>query len=72
MFNDSGPASATFSDTAGHWAEGDIAREQQAGYMHGMPNGSFQPDQTLSRAEAVTLFNRVWKRDPKSFTNSSK
>ncbi|MGG4187757.1 S-layer homology domain-containing protein [Paenibacillus peoriae] len=70
--NLSGAASATFPDTSGHWAEGDIARVQQAGYMHGMPDGSFQPDQTLSRAEAVTLFNRVGKREPVSFADSSR
>ncbi len=70
--NLSGAASATFPDTTGHWAKDDIARVQQADYMHGMPDGSFQPDQTLSRAEAVTLFNRVWKREPVSFTNSSR
>ncbi|MGM1022412.1 MAG: glycosyl hydrolase 53 family protein [Bacillota bacterium] len=70
--NLSGAASATFPDTTGHWAKDDIARVQQAGYMHGMPDGSFQPDQNLSRAEAVTLFNRVWKREPVSFTDSSR
>ncbi|EHS54816.1 S-layer homology domain-containing protein, partial [Paenibacillus sp. Aloe-11] len=72
--NLSGPASAStaFPDTAGHWAEGDIARVQQAGYMHGMPDGSFKPDQTLSRAEAVTLFNRVGKREPVSFADSAR
>ncbi|WP_068505340.1 glycosyl hydrolase 53 family protein [Paenibacillus kribbensis] len=68
----SGAASSTFPDTAGHWAEGDIARVQQAGYMHGMPDGSFQPDKTLSRAEAVTLFNRVGKRESVSFADSSR
>ncbi|TKH45981.1 hypothetical protein C1I60_05985 [Paenibacillus terrae] len=70
--NLNGAASATFPDTSRHWAEGDIARVQQAGYMRGMPDGSFQPDQTLSRAEAVTMFNRVWKREPISFADSSR
>ncbi|MGG1618840.1 glycosyl hydrolase 53 family protein [Paenibacillus sp. NRS-1781] len=70
--NLNGAASATFPDTTRHWAKDDIARVQQAGYMHGMPDGSFQPDQTLSRAEAVTMFNRVWKREPISFADSSR
>lgn len=52
-------ARASFSDTATHWAAADIARVQQAGYMQGYPNGTFEPNRTLTRAEAVTLFNRV-------------
>ncbi|MNW25433.1 Arabinogalactan endo-1,4-beta-galactosidase precursor [compost metagenome] len=56
-----GQATASFPDAAGHWAERDIALVQQAGYIQGMPDGTFRPDQTLSRAEAVTLFNQVLK-----------
>ncbi len=52
-------ATASFKDTNTHWAAADIARVQQAGYMQGYPNGSFEPNRTLTRAEAVTLFNRV-------------
>ncbi|MNW11281.1 Cellulosome-anchoring protein precursor [compost metagenome] len=32
--------------------------------MKGMPDGSFGPDQLLTRVEAVTLINRVLKRGP--------
>lgn len=56
-----GQAVASFPDVAGHWAASDIALVQQAGYIQGMSDGTFRPDQTLSRAEAVTLFNRVLK-----------
>ncbi|ANF94995.1 glycosyl hydrolase 53 family protein [Paenibacillus bovis] len=56
--------STAFTDTAGHWATADIAAVQQAGYMQGMPDGRFAPDKTLSRAEAVTLFNRVLNIQP--------
>ncbi|WP_322923328.1 glycosyl hydrolase 53 family protein [Paenibacillus campi] len=52
-------ATYSFHDTVNHWAATDIARVQQAGYMQGDPDGSFAPDRTLTRAEAVTLFNRV-------------
>ncbi|MFD1884889.1 glycosyl hydrolase 53 family protein [Paenibacillus wenxiniae] len=56
----SGNAVATsFNDTAHHWASADIACVQQAGYMQGYPNGNFEPNRTLTRAEAVTLLNRV-------------
>ncbi|MDO7906255.1 glycosyl hydrolase 53 family protein [Paenibacillus sp. JX-17] len=59
-----GEVSATFPDTQGHWSAKNIALVQQAGYMKGMPDGTFKPDQPLSRAEAVTLINRVLKRGP--------
>ncbi|MNT68101.1 Cellulosome-anchoring protein precursor [compost metagenome] len=32
--------------------------------MKGMPDGSFGPDKYLTRAEAVTIFNRVLNRGP--------
>lgn len=60
----SGDFSSPFTDTKGHWSAENIALVQKAGYMKGMPNGSFGPDQYLSRAEAVTLINRVLKRGP--------
>ena len=63
---------AAFTDTAGHWAAADIAAVQQAGYMQGMPNGHFAPNRALSRAEAVTLFNRVLNIQPASGTAASR
>jgi arabinogalactan endo-1,4-beta-galactosidase len=55
-------AELPFADTSGHWSERDIGLVVEAGYMKGMPDGSFQPDKPLTRAEAVTLFNRVLAR----------
>ncbi|MFS0725289.1 glycosyl hydrolase 53 family protein [Paenibacillus sp. 1P07SE] len=60
----SGEPAAAFTDTAGHWAERQIALVQHAGYMRGMPDGSFHPGRALTRAEAVTLINRVLEREP--------
>ncbi|MGN7762450.1 glycosyl hydrolase 53 family protein [Paenibacillus sp. 22594] len=62
--NLSGEPTSSFTDTQGHWSEHNIALVQQAGYMKGMPDGSFGPDKLLSRVEAVTLINRVLKRGP--------
>ncbi|ODP29503.1 Arabinogalactan endo-beta-1,4-galactanase [Paenibacillus nuruki] len=60
-----------FPDTKGHWADVSIAQVQQAGYMQGMPDGTFKPNQTLSRAQAVTLFNRVLNLTPSVETTTS-
>ncbi|WP_172195974.1 glycosyl hydrolase 53 family protein [Saccharibacillus qingshengii] len=57
-----GLEAAGFSDTAKHWAAGDIARARQAGYLLGLPDGRFEPDRALSRAEAAAVFNRALGR----------
>ena len=67
----SGDSSSPFMDTKGHWSEQNIALVQKAGYIKGMPDGSFGPNQYLSRAEAVTLINRVLKRGPLSGITAS-
>jgi len=59
---DTGLESAAFTDTADHWAAGDIARARQAGYLLGLPDGRFEPNRALSRAEAAAVFNRVLGR----------
>ncbi|WP_341347168.1 Ig-like domain-containing protein [Paenibacillus sp. FSL H3-0469] len=50
---------AGFSDIAGHWAQAAIERMSQAGIITGYEDGTFRPDQTLTRAEAVTIVNRA-------------
>ncbi|MEO3945848.1 glycosyl hydrolase 53 family protein [Gorillibacterium sp. CAU 1737] len=62
--NLSGETTASFSDTDGHWAESSIGLVQKAGYLLGLPDGSFQPDRPVTRAEVATLVNRVLKRGP--------
>ncbi|GIO15190.1 hypothetical protein J19TS2_47450 [Cohnella xylanilytica] len=59
-----GAADNSFNDVAGHWGAEAIGRASQAGYMEGMPDGSFQPNKVLTRAEGVTVFNRVLGRGP--------
>lgn len=51
-------------DTAGHWAEASIAKAKSAGIMTGYKDGTFRPDLALSRAEAVTIINRLTGRNP--------
>jgi len=42
-------------DFAGHWAEKEIRMVLEAGKMSGYPDGTFRPDQPLTRAELAVL-----------------
>ncbi|MBP2110703.1 S-layer homology domain-containing protein [Paenibacillus silagei] len=59
-----GTGKHSYNDALGHWAEQAIGRTKDAGYMEGMLDGSFQPNKALTRAEGVTVFNRVLERGP--------
>lgn len=47
-----------------HWAHDIISALTQEGLIGGYPDGSFQPEKDLSRAEAVSLINRLFDRGP--------
>ena len=47
---------ANYSDTAGHWAESSIARWTDTGIVNGTGNGNFNPNGTMTRAEAAEMF----------------
>lgn len=53
-----------FADTRGNWAEDAIRQAQRAGIVKGYADGTFRPDQSLSRAEAVVILNRALNRGP--------
>ena len=55
-----------FSDIAGHWAEAYIKLAAGNGWIEGYPDGSFRPNQSITRAETVTMINRVLCRMPQS------
>ncbi len=61
-------ASATdkFADVAGHWAEKEIYEAAEYGWIRGYEDNSFKPDQYITRAEAMTMFNRVLNRVPET------
>lgn len=44
-----------FKDTSGHWAEKAIEEITDAGIMNGFPDGTFRPDQPLTRAQMAQL-----------------
>lgn len=47
---------------AGHWAADAIAYAAAQGWISGYPDGSFQPEQTVTRAETVKILNRALGR----------
>ena len=49
----------TLSDISGHWAEDYIKKFVAKGYILGYPEGDFRPDQFVTRAEVVTILNRI-------------
>ncbi len=55
-----------FSDISGHWAEKEILKAASKGWIEGYGNNSFRPDSFITRAEAVTMINRVLCRTPGS------
>lgn len=48
-----------FTDVAGHWAEDNINRAAITGWINGYNDRTFRPDNKITRAEAITLINRV-------------
>lgn len=58
--------SSSFSDISGHWAENEIERAAAFGWISGYPDGTFHPDARITRAEAMTMINRVLCRMPQS------
>ena len=57
---------------AGHWASGVIAYATTQGWISGYPNGNFGPDETLTRAQLVSIVNRaVGRSAPMTYLNST-
>ena len=44
-----------FSDTSGHWAENTINKWKENGIISGYPDGTFQPDNPVTRAELAKI-----------------
>ena len=63
---DTGKSSGTqtFTDIKGHWAEKYIQRAAELGWIKGFEDGTFRPDTYITRAQAMTMINRVLNRIP--------
>lgn len=67
------PGTGSFKDVKGHWASDAISALYGNKNIKGYGDGTFKPDQKLTRAEAVTILNSVFGRNTKSnsFANVS-
>jgi len=55
-----------FTDIYDHWAVAEINAAARVGWVTGFPDGTFAPDQSITRAEAAALVNRVLRRLPRT------
>ena len=51
-----------FPDAAGHWAEAYINSAAEKGWLSGYADGLFRPNQLITRAETMSMINRVLER----------
>jgi hypothetical protein len=54
----------SFSDIQGHWAQAEIEKAASYGWIQGYDDGTFRPNKQITRAEAITILNRVLGRSP--------
>ncbi len=55
---------SNFTDISGHWAEAEIERAASLGWIKGYTDRTFRPENYITRAEAMTMINRVLNRLP--------
>ena len=53
---------SSFQDIENHWAEDCINSVAQKGWVNGYPDGTFKPQQNITRAEAVKIVNMMLNR----------
>jgi len=63
------PEGNFFNDIGDHWAEELINIAANNGWVDGYPDGSFCPDKDITRAEAMTMVNRILHRIPEFDTD---
>ncbi len=64
--HDGDKTAAKFSDIANHWAKDEISIAYNNGWITGYPDGTFGPQRDITRAETMTLVNRVLNRQPET------
>lgn len=67
QFAENKKAANYFADVPSYyWAANAIAVCAKTGWINGYPDGTFRPDQTVTRAEMMAMINRALERTPKS------
>lgn len=59
----------TFSDINGHWAQKNIELAAGNGWINGYEDGTFRPNNNITRAETFAMINRVLDRQTESVSN---
>lgn len=54
--------SSDFSDVDGHWAADYIGAAAEQGWVNGYEDGTFRPDNPMTRAEVMAVMNRIRER----------
>ena len=57
---------ASFRDILNHWAKDEISIAYNNSWVDGYPDGTFGPQRNITRAETMTLVNRVLNRRPET------
>jgi|GEM_PF-3986742 len=52
-------AGSSYTDVSNHWGAVAIAAVEREGLLSGYPDGTFQPDKLITRAEAVHVMNKL-------------
>ena len=55
-----------FSDISSHWAQKDIILTASIGWVSGYSDGTFKPNKEITRAEFMTIINRMYRRVPQT------
>ncbi len=61
-----GTGVTTFADIVNHWAENEVNKAVSNGWILGYEDDTFRPEKNITRAETMTLVNRVLQRIPES------
>ena len=59
--------SLAYTDTAGHWAEKNIESLSRINIIKGYSDNTFRPDDYITRAELITIVNRLLKNSEQSY-----
>ncbi len=66
VFSTPSPSSTALADIEGHWAAPHIKEMYSSGVIGGYPDGSFRPDNHITRAEFVTMLVKSFQLEASS------